>query len=353
MPGTAVRALRVDLADDGRRDTSPDVLPHPCPKYSTSHRRGSACAPAPHRRGPGRRVDGLCQQSSSVNVIEEEDVLDMQKVLASMTRPVPFEPVGQPIWTDGHVSRQLLAAHLDPNTDAASRRPESIDRSISWIVDTLQLKPGMSILDLGCGPGLYCQRMAKVGMKVTGVDFSATSISYAREQALAEGLCIDYRLQNYLEFSGENSFDAALLIYGDYCVLSPADRKRLLEIVRRSLVIGGRFVLDVTTRERQKRNGRKNGWDAAASGFWSGKPHFVLEQGFDYPEELVHLDQYIVIDEDDAVRVFRNWFQDFTANSIRSELESGGFRLSGLYADLAGTSFYSDSEWIGVVAERT
>jgi SAM-dependent methyltransferase len=279
-------------------------------------------------------------------------MLDIRQVLHLMTKPTPFEKIGQPIWTDEHVAKQLLATHLDTHTDAASRRPAIIDRSVAWIVDEIQLKPGMSVLDLGCGPGLYCQRLAKAGMNVTGVDFSEGSLSYARQQASAEKLSIDYRLQNYLEFSQQDCFDAALLIYGDYCALSPVERVQLLKVVSRALTKGGRFILDVTTREGRKKWGLKKGWYAAQSGFWSQKPHIVLEQGFDYPEELIYLDQYIVIDQDDGIRVFRNWFQDFTVDSIRKELEVGGFQVLGIYADLLGNSFVEGSDWIGIVAEN-
>ena len=279
-------------------------------------------------------------------------MFDIQQVLSLEKKPAPFVKIGQPIWTDAHVARQLLAAHLDSNTDAASRRPETIDRSVAWIVDEIPLKPGMSILDLGCGPGLFCQRLAKAGMKVTGVDFSEVSISYAKKQALAEKLLIDYRLQNYLEFTAEDCFDAALLIYGDYCALSPLDRIQLLKILRRSLTKGGRFILDVTTPAGRQKWGLKKGWYVAESGFWSDKRHIVLEQGFDYPEELIYLDQYIVIDEHEGVRVFRNWFQDFTVDSIRKELQAGGFQVLGIYADLLGNPYVEGSDWIGIVAQR-
>jgi SAM-dependent methyltransferase len=282
----------------------------------------------------------------------KEDMIDIEQILRSVKRPLQFEKIGQPIWTDEHVAKQLLAAHLDPNTDAASRQPETTERIVAWIIDKLQLQPGMSILDLGCGPGLYSQRFARAGMKVTGVDFSKTSVSYARMQALAENLSIDYRLQNYLQFAEEERFNAALLIYGDYCALSPTDRQQLLRIVRNSLLPAGRFVLDVTTRECRKRLGLKKGWYASEGGFWSAKRHIVLEQGFDYPDDLIYLDQFIVIDEDNGMRVFRNWFQDFTPDSIRKELELGGFHVLELYSDLLGNPFTNDSEWIGVVVER-
>ena len=68
-------------------------------------------------------------------------MLDIQQVLRLMIKPAPFEKIGQPIWTDEYVAKQLLAAHLDPNTDVASRRPETIDRSVAWIVEEIQLKP--------------------------------------------------------------------------------------------------------------------------------------------------------------------------------------------------------------------
>ena len=45
-------------------------------------------------------------------------------------RPALFAPHAAPFWDDAYISRQLRAAHLDPGTDAASRRPDTIDRSV-------------------------------------------------------------------------------------------------------------------------------------------------------------------------------------------------------------------------------
>ncbi len=52
---------------------------------------------------------------------------------------------------------------------------------------------GLRILDIGCGGGLLCEPMARLGAAVTGADASATNIEVARVHAEASGLAIDYR----------------------------------------------------------------------------------------------------------------------------------------------------------------
>ena len=242
-------------------------------------------------------------------------LIDLQK------KPEPFTP-GEPLfWNDPHISKQMFKAHLDQNTEAASRKPAIIDRSVNWIIETLGLKTGASLLDLGCGPGLYASRFARAGFHVTGVDYSRNSIEYAIQNAKENNLDIMYRYQNYLELDDENLYEAVFLIYGDFCPLSPEQRSTLLKNIHRALKPNGYFVLDVTTREHRRRYGNKNGWYAAETGFWKPGPHLVLEEGFDYPEQSIWLDQYTTIEADGKVSVYRNWFQDYTPETISAELE--------------------------------
>jgi SAM-dependent methyltransferase len=267
-------------------------------------------------------------------------------------RPVPFTP-GEPLfWDDPHISAQMLKAHLNPDNDLASRRPQTIQKSVDWVIASLDLHAGDSVLDLGCGPGLYAARLAESGLRVTGVDYSRCSIEYATEYARQNNLDIHYRYQDYLTLEDENLYDAALLIYGDYCPLSPQQRNKLLGNVHRALKPGGYFVLDVTTPIHRKRFGSRNGWYAVEKGFWKPGPHLVLDEGFDYPEQSIFLDQAIVIEESGKVSVYRNWFQDFTRATITAELEAGGFAVQSVWNDLLGTPFSVDTEWIGIIARR-
>ncbi len=265
--------------------------------------------------------------------------------------PEPFTPGAPLFWDDPHISAQMLAAHLDPHLAAASRTHAEIDRSVAWLAEQLALRPGATVLDLGCGPGLYAARLAARGMRVTGIDYSRRSIDYAVQEAHAQELDIDYRYQNYLTLDETERYDAALLIYGDFCTLAPALRARLLHTIRAALRPHGTLVLDVSTPVHRARHGLRQGWYAAESGFWRAGPHLVMEQGFAYPEAAIFLDQYIVAEAGGALSVYRNWFQDYSAERISAELETHGFVVRSLWSDLAGTPFSADSEWIGVVAQ--
>jgi SAM-dependent methyltransferase len=276
----------------------------------------------------------------------------LSQLIQLQQKPVPFTPGEELFWDDPHISSQMLDVHLNPQVEAASRRPETIDRSVKWLIDTLGLKPGDAILDLGCGPGLYASRFARAGMQVTGVDYSRRSIDYARSYAEKNKLDIHYRYQNYLKLDDENQYQAAFLIYGDFCPLNPGQRSALVRNVDRALQPGGKFVLDVTTREHRKRHGNKNRWYALESGFWKPGPHLVLEQGFDYPEQSIWVDQYTVIEAGGQVSVYRNWFQDYTPETIAEELSASGFDVESHWGDLTGLPYSSDSEWIGVITHK-
>ena len=280
--------------------------------------------------------------------------MNIEAIISLREKPEPFTP-GEPLfWDDPHISTQMLKAHLDPNNDLASRRPETIQKSVDWLSATLALQRGDSVLDLGCGPGLYAARLAEQGMHVTGVDYSRRSIDYAREYARQHDLDIEYRYQDYLTLDDEDQYDAALLIYGDFCPLSPKQRRQLLANVHRALKPGGHFVFDVTTPALHRHRGYRNGWYAVDTGFWKPVPHLVLEDGFAYPDQNIFLNQAIVIEENGRVSVYRMWFQDFIGATITKELADAGYIVQSLWNDLTGTPYTKDedTEWIGLVTRK-
>lgn len=274
--------------------------------------------------------------------------------LHTLSQPPKLHDPGEPVfWNDPHISQFLLEAHLNPDTAAASRHPDTIEAIVDWLTGYLKLEPGAAWLDIGCGPGLYTSRLVQKGLRVTGMDFSERSLAYAREYAAEHQLDITYRFQNYLTLNDTAQYDVVSLIYGDFCPLFPEERATLLDRVHRALKPGGRFVFDLSTPLHHARHGMKSGWYAAPEGgFWMAEPHFTLERGFTYPEDIF-LDQYVVIESDGAMRVYRFWFQDYTPERITPELAEHGFRVCETWGDLTGSAYDpGDSEWLAVVAER-
>ena len=52
---------------------------------------------------------------------------------------------------------------------------------------------GLSLVDIGCGGGLICEPMARLGAHVTGIDAADRNIATARLHAGGQELAIDYR----------------------------------------------------------------------------------------------------------------------------------------------------------------
>ncbi len=71
---------------------------------------------------------------------------------------------------------------------------------------------GLKLLDVGCGGGLLCEPMARLGAEVVGIDPSATNIDAARRHAAKSGLPIDYRATTAeaLSAKGGEAFDIVL-----------------------------------------------------------------------------------------------------------------------------------------------
>jgi SAM-dependent methyltransferase len=278
--------------------------------------------------------------------------LDLALLRRLTERPPLFAPHQAPFWDDPYIAKQMLAAHLDPSTDAASRRPETIDRIITWLVAHLNLRPGQAVLDLGCGPGLYCARLARLGLAVTGVDLSANSIAYARRAAAEAGLPIDYRCQDYLGLEDAQAFDAIFIIYYDFGVLSDAGRDSLLARVHRALKPGGMFVFDVTTPDRPVQPDGSATWAVRMGGFWRPGAYLELTRYFVYPTVDADLRQTAIVDADGRIAIYRIWNHAYTPATIEPVLSAHGLHLKEVWADLAGTPYTPAAPTIGIVARR-
>ena len=86
----------------------------------------------------------------------------------------------------------------------ASTLNEAQEKKLDLICQKLQLKPGLRLLDIGCGWGGLAKHAAeKYGVQVVGVTISEQQCNYAKE--ICKGLPIDIRLQDYRDIN--STFD--------------------------------------------------------------------------------------------------------------------------------------------------
>lgn len=270
-------------------------------------------------------------------------------------QPVP-EPFSMTttrlLWTDPHISEQMLRYHLDPTVDAASRCTEAIDAAVAWTTSEFSLDRGASVLDLGCGPGLYTTRWAAAGADVTGVDFSPRSIAHARQVAAREGHRVRYIEADYLDWQPHRTFDLVTMIWCDFCVLGPARRSVLLESIGTWLAPDGAFLFDVhglpylASRQPGTRTA-----EYPAGGFWSAGPHSEVVETLTYPDERVCLDRYTIIQPDRTWTVW-NWVQAYDPTSLSETLRQAGLTIDALLGDVAGRPYDPTAPEFAVVARR-
>jgi len=87
--------------------------------------------------------------------------------------------------------------------DAACRKFDRNPKSLNCL-------SGLRILDIGCGAGLLCEPLTRLGAQVIGVDPSATNISVAKLHAERGHLSIDYRCTTIEEMDPRERFDIVL-----------------------------------------------------------------------------------------------------------------------------------------------
>lgn len=240
-------------------------------------------------------------------------------------------------WDDEHISKYMLAAHLDPEGDAATRKKAGIIDSVNWITE-LCGGTNKKLLDLGCGPGIYAELLTEKGFEVTGIDFSRRSIDYAMENSQKKNLNIAYYYQNYLDIDYREEFDIVILIYCDFGVLSPENRRILLNKIYQALKPGGRLILDVFHEPYLKSFQEMQNMYYEQNGFWSPKEYVVMQKNQFYKESKNTLESYLVITENECKR-YNIWNQIYTADILEKEVTETGFRLLQLFDDVQGKEY--------------
>ena len=115
-----------------------------------------------------------------------------------------------------------------------------------WHLDETGFTPlaGKSALDVGCGAGLLCEPLTRLGAAVTGIDAAAENIAAAYAHAQLSGLTIDYRTGG-IEGLGAQRFD---LVTSMEVIEHVTDPRAFVAGLAGALAEGGLVVLSTPNR---------------------------------------------------------------------------------------------------------
>lgn len=126
---------------------------------------------------------------------------------------------------------------------------EAIDAH--WPGDSRSVRPlaGKRALDVGCGAGLLCEPLARLGGEVTGVDAAAENVAAAAAHAAGGGLSIDYRHGDIAELA-LGQFD---LVCSMEVIEHVADKAAFIAALGKCLAPGGLMILSTPNRTAKAR----------------------------------------------------------------------------------------------------
>lgn len=128
---------------------------------------------------------------------------------------------------------------------------EAQEAKVEYLLRKLQLKPGMTMLDIGCGWGHLAVAAAKKhGVRVLGITLSEEQLRGAQELAKRENVAdlVTFELTNYQDLKGEDRFDRIISV-GMFEHVGRYNRDKYFAAVNRLLVSGGVSVLHTITQQ--------------------------------------------------------------------------------------------------------
>lgn len=131
---------------------------------------------------------------------------------------------------------EALAAHAGPAYLRYSFT-KGTEQEVRFLVGALGLRPGMRVLDLGCGPGRHARALSALGIDVVGLDISLPFLQAAGPGRWVRG---DARRLPFVR----DGFDAAIsLCQGGFGLLGGEDDAGVIEQMAECVAPGGKLAL--------------------------------------------------------------------------------------------------------------
>ena len=196
------------------------------------------------------------------------------------------------------------------------------DQEVTFLVDVLDLQPGMRVLDVGCGPGRHAHALGRQGIHVHGIDISQRFIDLARADA-PDGVTFDRMDARALPFDEE--FDAAISLcqgafgladWGEQVPKLDPDLD-VLEGIASALKPGGRAAV------------------TAFSAYFQVRHVEAMGSTFDATRGVNH-ERTVIKDEGGADKEVDLWTTCFTPRELRLMARAAGLETEAIWSVTPG-----------------
>jgi SAM-dependent methyltransferase len=216
---------------------------------------------------------------------------------------------------------------------------------IDQVTHLLGLKPPLEILDLCCGLGRHSLELARRGFAVTGVDRTAVYLEKARQQAASEKLPIVFVQEDMRKFCRPGAFDIVLNFYTSFGYFeNPAEDRRVLVNMEKSLRKGGRLVMEMMGKEILARIFRERDWHEEDGVIW-------LEER-KVSKDWTWIDSRWIMLQGSKRNEFRISHRLYSAAELAALLKDCGFHSVDIYGNLAGAPYDQNAERLVIVAHK-
>jgi SAM-dependent methyltransferase len=120
------------------------------------------------------------------------------------------------------------------------------DRAIAAMLRFMEVEPGATVLDAGCGPGVHSVRVARAGYRVYAIDVSQTMLAEAQSRVAAAGAAslVEFSRQDLTRLTLPNASFRYAFSWG--VIIHIHDVEKALDELARILEPGGKLALYVT-----------------------------------------------------------------------------------------------------------
>ncbi len=248
------------------------------------------------------------------------------------------------------VSNAFYRLWLDPEMvyscayfrDAGQSLADAQRDKLDYICRKLRLKPGQTLLDIGCGWGALIRWAARhYGVRAHGITLSEQQCRYANERIREEGLAdrVTVELRDYRALEGESCYDRIVSV-GMFEHVGVANFPRYFGTVKRLLKPDGLFLNHGITNDR--------GWqDNPATRFIN---RYIFPDGeltrISKVQEAMEDAGFEILDVESLRRHYtltlRHWVRALESHQREAVATAGEatFRLWRLY--MAGSAYYFD-----------